>query len=39
MSEKKIINEYDLAFNFINGNDDALGELYTLYYSSLIMVA
>jgi len=39
MSEKKIINEYDLAFNFINGNDEALGELYTLYYSSLIMVA
>jgi RNA polymerase sigma factor (sigma-70 family) len=39
MSKKKIISEYDLGFNFINGNDEALGELYTLYYSSLIMVA
>ena len=39
MSEKKILSEYNLAFNFINGNDEALGELYTLYYSSLMMVA
>ena len=39
MSNKNILSEYNLAFNFINGNDEALGELYTLYYSSLMMVA
>jgi hypothetical protein len=30
MNEKKILSEYDLAFSFINGNDEALGELYSL---------
>ncbi len=39
MIRKNRLTEYDLAFSFINGDNDALGELYTLYYSSLIMVA
>ena len=38
MIRKNRLTEYDLAFSFINGDDEALGELYTLYYSSLIMV-
>jgi len=38
MISKNRLTEYDLAFSFINGDDEALGELYTLYYSSLIMV-
>lgn len=33
------INEYDLGLNYINGHDESLGELYTMYYSSLIMIA
>lgn len=39
MNIKYCINEYDLALNYINGNNDALGILYTNYYSSLIMIA
>jgi RNA polymerase sigma factor (sigma-70 family) len=39
MNTKKNINEYDLAMNYIDGDDKSLGELYTLYYSSLIMIA
>jgi len=39
MNTKKQINEYDLGMNYIHGDDESLGELYTLYYSSLIMIA
>ena len=39
MIRKNRLTEYDLALRYINGDNDALGELYTLYYSSLIMVA
>jgi RNA polymerase sigma-70 factor (ECF subfamily) len=33
------INEYDLGLNYMNGSDESLGELYSMYYSSLIMIA
>ena len=39
MIRKNRLTEYDLALRYINGDNDALGELYSLYYSSLIMVA
>jgi len=39
MIRKNRLTEYDLALRYINGDNDALGELYTLYYSSLIMLA
>jgi RNA polymerase sigma factor (sigma-70 family) len=38
MNTKKNINEYDLGLNYISGHDESLGELYTYYYSSLIMI-
>jgi RNA polymerase sigma factor (sigma-70 family) len=33
------LTEYNLALSYLNGDDEALGELYALYYSSLIMIA
>ena len=39
MTKQNNINEYDLGLNYIIGNDEALGVLYTTYYSSLVMIA
>jgi RNA polymerase sigma-70 factor (ECF subfamily) len=39
MIRENKFTQYDLALRYINGDNDALGKLYSIYYSSLIMVA
>jgi hypothetical protein len=39
MNTKNKIDEYDLGLNYIKGDDESLGELYKMYYSSVIMIA
>jgi RNA polymerase sigma-70 factor (ECF subfamily) len=39
MMRNNKLTEYNLALSYLDGNDEALGELYALYYSSLIMIA
>ncbi len=39
MNREEKINEYDLAKDYLQGKDQALGKLYALYYSSLVMIA
>jgi RNA polymerase sigma-70 factor (ECF subfamily) len=36
---KNKIDEYNLGMNYIKGDDESLGELYKMYYSSVIMIA
>ena len=39
MMRNNKLTEYNLALSYLDGDDEALGELYALYYSSLIMIA
>ena len=39
MDSPKFPNEVELGYKFLNGDNEALGELYKLYYQPLILIA
>ncbi len=39
MKITEVHNEYALSHNYLNGDNEALGELYKIYYQSLVLIA